>query len=346
LITAPPLEGPPLATGAQLVEVRLPHSIESNETVVVELDASGAPVRVRVRQRLVLDGSGDYAFGVPAPLLTVARAPGSQSEPGARSGLLLWQGFATGRRVLVADVPLSVAAAAPHLPVRFRVRRASERRELVVENVTGTVATEPSITGRITASEAARALDELRAALARGRPAGDRYVFVEGLQPAPAAHTAVALRVTGTVRVGAGERAFSQVVIPDRAFVLDLPASGRLRVDATAVPVPPTVRPPGGVSWAAAAADGRLEAGPALLMQVLGARLDAARYRQYTQFLANPDRVGAARAVYVFRSAPTERAGHVRSTSTGGGWSVLQIALVVLGAVVGSVGLLVWWAHS
>ena len=73
-------------------------------TVVV--DDSGAPQRISVRQRLVLEGTGDYSFVVPAPLVDVVAAPGSDVVPGARSAGIVWQGFVTERRVLAADATL------------------------------------------------------------------------------------------------------------------------------------------------------------------------------------------------------------------------------------------------
>jgi hypothetical protein len=330
----PPGPGPPLATSATPLELRFPGRISSSERVLVELGTTGIPVAIRVRQRLVVRGKGDYSMSVPAPRASVARAPASESEPGGRTGLVLWQGFSPGRRVLVADAELQVAAAAPYLPLRFRVRRGPLGRELTIRNVTGVSVSGVAFRGRIGVEEAAGALDELRASLAGHRPAGERYVTVEGLEPGGSVRTEVPMRVTGTVRAGGRVTRFSEVVRGSRALVVRLPASGPVELAATAVPVTPrlerSTRPDG----------------EALLAVVLSARLDAARFRQYSQFLANPDRLGPARAVYVFRTTPSAAASSpTAQVDRHGSNPVIGVALAVC-ALVGAAGLVVWWAHS
>ena len=77
--TSPPLVGrgalPPgyLAPGLH---------VASTERVRVGVDVDGRPAAIRVRQRLVVQGKGDYQLGVGAPLLDVRRGPGSDCEPG------------------------------------------------------------------------------------------------------------------------------------------------------------------------------------------------------------------------------------------------------------------------
>jgi hypothetical protein len=344
-IATAPAPGPPLTTAAIPLERRLPGPIGSHELVLVELGPAGTPVAIRVRQRLTVHGKGDYSLSIPAPLISVGRASGSESEPGGRRGLLLWQGFSPSRRVLAADARLMVAAGR-YLPLRFSVRRGPRGRELIVRNVTGATVRELSFDGSITPIDGAAALDALRAALMRDRPAREHYVTVRGLRPGKGVRTGVPMRVEGSVRVAGRDVRFAQVVPGDRALVVELPPGNPVRVTATAVPVAPLagLRPPGAPSWAAAAKTGRLRGGRALLARVLAARLQAARYRQYTQFLANPDRFGEARAQYVFRTASQSRP-QVTATSDDGSNALLTFALAA-GVFAAGVALLVWWAHS
>jgi hypothetical protein len=344
-IATAPAPGPPLTTAAVPLERLLPGPIGSHELVLVELGPDGTPVAIRVRQRLTVHGKGDYSLSIPAPLISVGRASGSESEPGGRRGLVLWQGFSPSRRVLASDARLTVAAGR-YLPVRFSVRRSPKGRELIIRNVTGTTVRELSFDGSIAPADGAAALDALRAALMRDRPAREHYVTVRGLRPGKAVRTGVPMRVEGSVRVAGRDVRFAQVVPHDRALVVDLPPGNPVRIGATAVPVAPLagLRPPGAHSWGSAARAGRLRGGRALLARVLAARLDAARYRQYTQYLANPDRFGEARALYVFRTASTTRPQV--GTISNGGSNALVIAALVSGVLAAGLGLLVWWAHS
>src|SRR5207253_7312200 len=97
--------------------------VASTERVRVGIDPDGRPVAVRVRQRLVVAGKGDYQLAVGAPIVDVSRGPGSQSEPGFRVDQILWAGFSPGRKVLAADVRLRAAPAARYLPLRVHLQR-------------------------------------------------------------------------------------------------------------------------------------------------------------------------------------------------------------------------------
>ena len=77
--------------------------LDSRERVLVRTLPDGDVLAVRVVQRLSLTGTGDYFLSVPAPLLDVRAAPGSQAEPGFRRSGIVWQGFANRGRVLIAD---------------------------------------------------------------------------------------------------------------------------------------------------------------------------------------------------------------------------------------------------
>ena len=85
---------------------------------------------VRVVQRLTLTGTGDYFLSVPAPLLDVRAARGSQAEPGFRRSGILWQGFSNRSRVLAADAEVEPGAAAAALPLRVELAATVAGNEL------------------------------------------------------------------------------------------------------------------------------------------------------------------------------------------------------------------------
>ena len=112
----PPLVGKRIA-GVTAGETRFSGRLRNVERVAVGIDRSGAPVGVVVTQRLTISRPGDFTFLVPAPATQVVAAPGSQAEPGLRDLGIVWQGFASGRRVLAATITLEPTAAAV-LPLR------------------------------------------------------------------------------------------------------------------------------------------------------------------------------------------------------------------------------------
>jgi hypothetical protein len=343
VVTAP-APGPPLATSTTLREIRFRGRISSNERVLVEVGPGGAPTAIAVQQRLALSAKGDYFMGVQAPVVSVRRAPGSDAEPGGRRGLILWQGFSPGRRVLAADARLSVGAAASFLPLRISVEQRGDRVVVTIRNATRT--TVAGFSGSIAAPEAANVLDGLRDALREGRPAGERYVTVEGLKPTGSFAVEVPMRVAGEVRLAKRRMRIATVVRTARPFVarLDGPETPVFALRATPVAPFSLVRPPEAPTWAAAVKAGRVRAGHALLRHVQAARLAAARHRQYEQFLANPDQLGAARTVYVFRSAPKPRVA-AAPREDGDGRALAVVLGIVAAALAGGL-LTVWWAHS
>ena len=117
----PPLVGKRIA-GVTAGETRFSGRLRNVERVAVGIDRSGAPVGVVVAQRLTISRAGDFTFLVPAPATKVVAAPGSQAEPGLRDLGIVWQGFASGRRVLAATITLAPTAAAV-LPLRVSVER-------------------------------------------------------------------------------------------------------------------------------------------------------------------------------------------------------------------------------
>src|SRR5262245_41496453 len=117
----PPLVGTRTA-GVTAGETRFPGRLGNAERISVGIDRSGAPVGIVATQRLTISRPGDFTFAVPAPATKVVAAPGSQAQPGLRDLGIVWQGFASGPRVLAATVTLAPSAAA-FLPLRVSVER-------------------------------------------------------------------------------------------------------------------------------------------------------------------------------------------------------------------------------
>jgi hypothetical protein len=371
---------PPLASGAARTETRLPGHVESREVVTVGLDGSGAPVAVRVRQRLLVRGTGDYFFSVLAPVLEVQMGPASESEPGVRSGSILWQGFAYRRRVLESDARLDPGRAAGVLPLRVslaltvggRPLRAGERRSgelelaLRVENAT-TLAT-ATVAGRGDRGELVQVLDRLRRATERGLPLPPPQAHVEGpleqrdlLVDAPLRVSGelvfprgqiVGARVRGARLAGRG-LSFAGLLGDGGPLRLTVELRGNAaglgapRLHLTATPQPPrALRPTDAPTWAAALRRGRAPGGRRLLALTVETLYRAARSRQYGAFLANPDPAGPSRALYVYRSAAPRVGAAAPAPAPGGGHGALFTILLVAGLGAAAGGLLVLWAHS
>jgi hypothetical protein len=309
---------PPLPAGSRLLEQRIPGAVSSRQTVLVGVSASGTVQSVRVAQRLVLRGLGDYVFAVGAPALSVRRAAGSGSEPGLRHGAVLWQGFSAGRRVLAADVELRPGAAAAALPLR--VSRAGGR--LLLENTTAVTVT--AFGGTASAAGLAAAVRELLRAAATGGVADGLVVSAAGVRPSQV-RVEAPLEVEGQV----GGRRFRAVLGAGNPLRLEVSAGASLAL---------TVRP---------FLPAELLQGRPTLARTVDAALRLARVRQYTTFLRNPDPVGPARAVYRYRivlpAAPAPTAG---GSGADGGWSPLGIAAAAGLGLASFAGLLVLWARS
>src|SRR5204863_851859 len=116
---------PPLPAGAIPLEseqeLRFPGHLHNAERVVVGLRDDGSAGSVEATQRLTIPRTGDYSFVVPAPVLSVVAAPGSQSEPGQRNTGIVWQGFSSGGRVLGARARLEPLAAERGLPLEVKI---------------------------------------------------------------------------------------------------------------------------------------------------------------------------------------------------------------------------------
>ena len=323
-----------------MLETRFLRPIPSSERVLVGVDREGKPVSIEVVQRLVVVRAGDYTFAVPGPVTDVARAAGSQSDPGLRRDAVLWAGFSPGRRVLAARVTLDPARVRALLPLRVTVSRTGERVRLRIRNATAVRV--PAFEADADPASVARALDAARAAANADGPLLDAFVDARGRVRTTLVTTAAPLRVTGRF----GSKPISAVLGDERPLQLEvtLPAAGlpelRLRVE----PVAPVrgLTPPKGRTWARA----RGVSGRGLLARAVRTRLEFARSRQYDQFLAVPDQTATARAVYEYRVvAPTAAPRPGQTSSDEDGSVVVTVAAVLLGALALAAGV-VWWAHS
>jgi hypothetical protein len=346
--------------------------VQSRERVVVGLDATGRPHRVRAVQRISLTGLGDYTFAVPAPVADVSPTPDSDSQPGLRAGQILWAGFSPGRKVLGSDALLRTRPAAALLPLRIGLASSvapsgALQVELTVANATG--AQVQTFTAEAEALTAARALDLLRASAARGVPTTSRLVTVRGRVLPKTETVSAPFRVTGTLSfargtlriasavgataVGRNAVSFHGILGGGRAMTLRVAVAGTamraasptLRVVATPLRNDPLVRPPG-QSWVAAVRNHRLKlSGRALLARAITLDLGYARARQYTTFLWNPDPTAASRTTYVFRTERVTSAAAPPAPAPAGGHGVLLIVAVVAGGLLLAAALVIVWAH-
>jgi len=116
-------------------ELRFPGRIGNTERVVVGLRQDGSAAAVDVTQRLTLPAAGDYSFVIPAPVLSVVPAAGTQSEPGQRNTGIVWQGFSPGMRQLGARITLRTSRAVGGLPMRVSVTRQNGFTRVRLENL-------------------------------------------------------------------------------------------------------------------------------------------------------------------------------------------------------------------
>lgn len=275
---------------------------------------------MRVSQRLVFEGTGDYVFAVGAPAFAVEAAPGSRSEPGFRADTILWQGFSPGRRELTAIAHLRLADSSPALPLRLALRGG----ELILENATA-VRVE-TFDGKAQPREVEGALRALRRAAATGARSADVDLRAAAVRPRTVRAEAP-LAIEGEL----DGRQFAAVLgggRPSRLVVHARPsARPRLRVEVR--PVLP--------------ADAL--AGPPTLATAVVASLRFSRVRQYDSFLANPDRFGSSETVYEYRFEPARAVAPASGSSDPNGWSPLQVLALVASGVVALGGLLALWAR-
>jgi hypothetical protein len=359
-----PTQSPPLTAQGVAQPAVLPFRIHSrsDQKVVAGLDPQGAVVSLRVLQRLVLSGTGDYLIVVGAPVEDVRAASGSESQPGLRTGQILWSGFSPGRKVLAADATLRVAAAKRFLPLRVRAVRRGDRYTVTVTNVTRVE--QATYGGDGLARELASLLDQTRReSLARERLTA-AYAAIQGLVRLGARPAVVVapfavegeLRFTsppdsvsgGTLR--GNTVSFSATLGDERPLSLRVDVHGggaatRLRLEARPASVVRGLTPPQGSSWAAALRRRPVSA-ETLLRRLLDTRMQLVRADQYQAFLSNPDRRGRNRTVYVYRSTAAARRASAARDAGSGHADGLVLALAIAGSLLGAGAALVLWAHS
>jgi hypothetical protein len=360
-----PTQSPPLAVGGAPPPASLPFAIRAraDERLLAGVGPDAELVSLRVLHRLVLTGKGDYLVVVGAPVEDVRAAAGSDSQPGLRSGQILWSGFSPGRKVLAADAKLQPSEAGRFLPLRLRAVRAGKRYSLTVTNAT-TVA-EIAYEGKGFRQQLAGLLDQTRRESLAGERLTTVYASVDGLVRVrkDAARIVAPLRVEGSLRFPAAPGSarggtvrgktvsFSGVLGDAGPLSLRVDVSGgggapRLQVVARPTKLVRALVPPRAPSWAAAV---RRRAIPAdvLLRRLIDARMQLVRADQYQAFLSNPDAQGTTRTAYVYESALAAHSKASPAPKPGsGGRSGVVLALALAGSLLGAVALLVLWAHS
>lgn len=381
--TAAPLDSrAPLASDVTTPPDVLPGGarLTGNERVTVVVDSDGSPTTIRVRQRLSLEGTGDYSFVVGAPLADALPAPGTESVPGRRSGGIVWQGFVSGQRVLAADALLERRAAAA-LPIRLRLTttvdgrplRPGERRdghvEVRLEVRNDTALRVDGFDADASPTRVAPVLDRIHAAAARGGVLPDQYLTIAGeprrrsfVVDAPF-HVSGRLRVPtstlrnirvegGTVgREARGATARFEATLTGKTpattvvFTADGSAVGAPSLELTARPVAivPGLDSPGGGTWREAVAGGDVRDGRALVALASRAVLQLSRIQQFNELLSVPG-PGDSAAVYRFLSHENARpARGTRSPDDGPGTSSVVLSFVAGAAAL--CGLAVIWAR-
>jgi hypothetical protein len=301
--------------------------IAARTRVVAELDARGAPTAVSAVQRLTIHGVGDYFFAIPAPVRDVLPGPGTQSEPGLRTGMVLWQGFSGGKRILSARLVLEPAQAAPLLPMRVRLSRTGSLVTLELANAT---------TVRLSSFTAVTAPDEARRYVAEltrfaaGGPAPSPYLNAKNVRVIQ--RTVVApLRVTGALVFPSGKRTRLDLVLGAgrRSVRLATASTGlpKLALVASTIPF-----------------DRKTPARPTF-DEVMERALRAARARQYDMFVASPDPGGTSRTTYVFRTVASRIALTSPAPRRDSGFPVATLAIALGFGVLLAAGV-VAWAHA
>jgi hypothetical protein len=359
-----PTQSPPLPVGGTSQTKPLALTIHARvaERVLAGVGPDGGLVTLRVIHRLLLTGSGDYVIVLGSPAKDVRAGAGSQSEPGLRTGQILWAGFAPGRKLLVADAELRPSEAARFLPLRLHVKRDGGRYSLTVANVT--VVPEDAFEGKGPAAQLATLLDRTRSQALAGTRLESASVSIRGAVGRGARPLLIAapLEVQGVLRFprtpvavsGAtlrGKTVSFSTVLGDagplaRRVLVQGGGTPRLRLVARPARLVRALAPPGASTWAAAV---RRHSIPAslLLRKLIAARMQLVRADQYQAFVANPDPLGKSRTVYVYESsaAPAPKAVPAAESGSGGsGGLVLAAALV--GTVLALGAALVLWAHS
>ena len=330
---------PPLPAAGAAAETRFPGRLSSSQAVRVSIDGSGTPFRVVDVDRILITRKGDYSFVVAGPVENVRPVPGSSTQPGLRTGAVVWQGFSPARRALTAEITLSPRAAASALPLRVEAGQSGLR----LTNMTS--ASAKAVDGRLATLGVARILDAAREGLATGTAVPAPILTAAGPTRNVAVAAYVRLRVRGSLRFSGGPvRRIAAVVGREP---LQIQGAGALKALDLSVSVPEpaaVLQPPGGRSWVAAARSGRLPSGRAITRLAVNRLLAAALAVQFQELLANPDASGGSRTSYRYLLAARPQAVGAPDRSGGSDW-VAPLA-IGLGLAVAVAGGLVLWAHS
>ena len=349
-----PTPVPPLIGKTALPQIYIAPALHigSDELVNVGVGPDGRPARVRVRQRLLIRGQGDYQLAISGPIDDVRAAPGTQSSPGLRSDQLLWAGFSPGRKVLAADAFLRARDAAPYLPLRVRLGRNGDRAVLTVTNATAVP--QQVYTGKVQLPELARLLDETRrASLAGVRLKGTFANFIGEVRTLKRpVRIAAPLRVQGELTLpGQAPVSFDRTLGDGQPLSFQVEARGqgmpKVHLQARPAPVVRKLRPPGASTWAAALSR-RPPPVDEIVHRLMTTRMQIVRADQFQSFLADPDADGRARSVYEYETVAVKphRVAAASASPDGEGSDALLIVLAVIGSVALAGGGLVAWAHS
>jgi len=322
-----------------VAETRFPGRLSSSQIVRVSVDGSGKPFRVVDVDRISIEMKGDYSFVVSGPVENVRAGPGSNAQPGLRTGAVVWQGFSPARRVLTAQITLNPRAAVSGLPLRVEVSQTGLR----LTNTTS--ATAKAVDVPLPPLGVARILDSARDGLADGTPVPAPALTAAGPVHNVPVTAYVPVRLRGVVRFSGGPARRIAAVVTSEP--LRIRGSGALKdLDlSVSVPEPEAVlQPPGAGTWVTAARSGRLPGGRAMTRLAVNRLLAAELAVQFQELLANPDPAGGSRTSYRYVLAKQPQALTASDTSDGPDWiAPLAIGLGLAAAVVGS---LVFWAHS
>jgi hypothetical protein len=359
-----PTQSPPLVSGGVPPPVSLPFTIRAraDQRVLAGVGPGGELVSLRVLHRLLLEGKGDYLIVVGAPVEDVRAGAGSDSQPGLRTGQILWSGFSPGTKVLAADAELRPSEARRFLPVRLRAVRAGNRYSLTVTNAT-TVA-EIAYTGNGFPLQLAGLLDQTRRESLAGHKLTTVYASVNGPVRVrkEAARIAAPLRVEGSLGFPSAPESVSGGTVRGKtvsfsgvlgdasplSLRIDVRGGGgapHLQVVARPTKLVRALVPAGAPSWAVAVRRRAIPA-EALLHRLIDARMQVVRSDQYQAFLSNPDAQGTSRTVFVYETAAAPPSKASPAPGPGSSGNGLVLALVLAGSVLGAGAVVVLWAHS
>ena len=318
--TAPLSVAPPLGSGATAANENVRHRVTASTTVRVSVNPGGVPFAVAATQRLDVRVLGDYFFTIGAPVIDVARAAGSEAEPGLRATSILWAGFNPGRRTLSARATLDPAAGAASLPLRIAQGANGTRL------VNATPVTVSAYTGTALRRPLERVFAQLRRDVAKGNaPAPAGAYLTTSARPLKMTVRAPLL-VDGTI----GGTRVHRIVEGG----VQLAARGRLRL---------TVTPQLPARLLADDLDRVPDA--QLVVRVSRALLTLARIKQYETFLGNPDPTGRSTTTYVYetRTPPLVPTGVVERAS-GRNWRWTVLVALAAGAALAAAAVV--WARA